>query len=288
MKRKFSLITIHYGRKSHLRNLISGLLSSSVHPDELIIISINDSFNTSEMRIPFIVNNYRLKCNPSEGLPLSKARNLGAMKAIYDDLIFLDVDCVPSKYFIEKIKLQSALYDGLIMGNPRYLIKSLPDYFDEYYLMLNSIHHPHRPEIDFIEQISGYEMFWSLCFYIHKKQYQLWEGFDERYKGYGAEDTDFALKAKDSNCPFYVSDATVYHQPHQFHRPPLNHFSSIVHNSNLFFEKWNKWPMENYLADFKNMKLIEWQSHSDREIYIRKYPSKKALQGSLVINEPFA
>lgn len=71
-KDKVSVITIHHGRKTHLANLISGLKMSTVYPDELIIISINDRFDTSTLSLPFPVRNYKLDLDLSEGLPLSK------------------------------------------------------------------------------------------------------------------------------------------------------------------------------------------------------------------------
>ena len=266
MSNKFSVISIVSGRQSHLNNLIEGIKQSSVLPDELIIVGINETPKLS------VENELNLKIykldDPGEHFSAARARNFGASKASNNHLVFLDVDCIPSVQFFEQILIQGIANNTLIMGNPRYLLKSLEPNFPVDSLFENSIHHPHRPKINGSMIADDYMLFWSLAFYIPKHLFQKLEGFDEKYCGYGAEDTDLSLKLK--YTPGYkllLSEATVFHQQHPVYSPPVHQLDSIINNAEIFYKKWNYWVMDNWLEDFQKMGLISWNSNGK---YIQK------------------
>ena len=285
MRKGISVIIIYHNRPENLRNTLSGLANGSVTPDEIILIEMD----IEKSNIDFLNLNYKhylLNCNNSNQLPLASARNKGAELSTYDNLVFLDVDCIPSKNFIMNVKKEAPFGNQLFMGTPKYMLKPKVENLEN--LDKNSIFHPGRPEIRNTTLSNDYGLFWSLCFFISKQQFNKIEGFDEQYKGYGAEDTDFAFKLKKSNTDFYLTPFVVYHQQHPFYRPPLNHFNAIVKNSNLFVKKWNIWPMEKHLKKFKLLNLIIWNSIDLTPIKIVRTPNIEELKKALVINEPFS
>ena len=175
---------------------------------------------------------------------------------------------------------------GLIMGTPKYLNEKVPCNFESDGLKSLAIEHPDRPDIKGVEPWETYEMFWSLCFGIMKNQYSRIGGFDEKYIGYGGEDTDFAFKARKKKVPFHLCDATVFHQPHTLHNPPLQHFMAIVINANHFYRKWEKWPMGNYLWQFVELGLIEWHPEA-KLITILRFPDSAEISSTRIANAPF-
>ena len=176
--------------------------------------------------------------------------------------------------FFEQILVQGIANNTLIMGNPRYLLKGLEPKFQVDSLFDISLHHPHRPKINGLMIADDYLLFWSLAFYIPKHLFQKLEGFDEKYCGYGAEDTDLSLKLKFTpDYKLLLSEATVYHQQHPVYSPPLHQLDSIIKNAEIFYEKWNHWVMDNWLEDFERMGLISWNTN-EKSINKIKEPSE--------------
>lgn len=262
-KLNFSVITIVKGRKNHLHNLLKGVRSSSVLPDEILIVAIDEKPELSEFSdLPIKI--VLIKSN-SENLPIGKARNVGAKNAKYDQLVFLDVDCIPEENFFDQLITEGLANRTLIMANPHYLTESLSSNYSQNELNNKSMPHPHRPEIKHLREADDYMLFWSLAFYIPKTLFELLEGFDEQFTGYGAEDTDLALKIK-SRChqfPLLLSSAKVFHQQHPVYSPPVHQLNAIVTNSRIFYKKWDRWVMENWLEEFRKLNLIEWSIEGD-------------------------
>lgn len=284
-KDKISLITIVKGREQHLRNLLKGVSRSSYIPDEIIIVAIDElpaivDFDTLPIKIVHL---------KSEGghLPIAKARNTGAIAASNEHLVFLDVDCIPSSGFFEQIFLQGCIHGTLIMGNPRYLTEKITYDMIEEELKNLSIHHPHRPVVNGLEISADWMLFWSLCFYIPKSLFHELEGFDENYTGYGAEDTDFSLTLKQKgNYRFLLSEATVYHQQHPVYSPPVHQLDSIITNAGIFYKKWGRWVMENWLHAFHKHDLINWLETSTG-IEKKNSPSKELINKCFQPEAPF-
>ncbi|HEA21398.1 hypothetical protein LCGC14_1992520 [marine sediment metagenome] len=280
----FSVIITHYNRLENLRNTLKGLGRQSLVPFEVIIVEMGEGLELHET-FPF-----SLKIIDYEHswtfMPLAAARNLGAELAQTDHLIFLDVDCIPSHTFCEQMFVACSEKDALIMGSPRYLLSNGIENA-ETKLKDNSILHPSRPKVDGLRLEKCYEVFWSLCFSIPKEQFEYMGGFDDRYVGYGAEDTDFALEVKMAGIAFYLSEAEVYHQQHPIFVPPLNHLEAIVKNSNIFYSKWDYWPMVDCLSDFTSMGYIAWKEKSDFPIILLNKPTADEVKSRLIKNAPY-
>lgn len=300
-----SVVTTCYGRNRHLYNLLASLAQGSVKPSEVIIV--NDDAEAKHLA-KYDLNIIKIATTEnglasSHSFDIGRNRNLGAARAKYDAMIFLDVDCIVAPTFIEQLysKLQ-ARPNALLMGQPRYLTRPLTDNESSQlqqgklaadFLDKLSVFNPYRDNFDSehqgtsIKQTQDYGAFWSLCFAIMRNQFERIGGFDTDYIGYGAEDTDFAFMAHALNIDFYLTDDVIYHQQHSVYRPPLNHLDSIVINANRFYEKWQHWPMSGWLAEFAQRQLIDWQDEQTVPISINRQPSEVEIRAAHHRDAPY-
>ncbi|WP_378186999.1 glycosyltransferase family 2 protein [Aquimarina sp. W85] len=287
MRRKgISLIIIFKGRHKHLYNTLCGVKRGNLTPDEIILVEIGEA-KSSIAEDTIEIQHLLLHNFEPDNLPIASARNVGAHAAQYDTLVFLDVDCIPSQNFLSTIHQLDIKDETIYMGNPRYLTRKI-DEIEEKVLKSYSVSHPHRPSQDVLKRSNDYGMFWSLTFFLKYSTFLMIGGFDEVYKGYGAEDTDFAFKARALGIPFYLTPCTVYHQQHSFYRPPLNHLESIVNNCNHFYSKWSHWPMDNYLQEFANKDLILWNASQQFPIQLKSHPAQESIELAKVHDAPYA
>ena len=128
-----SVITTCYGRNRHLYNLLSSLANGSVRPAEIIIV--NDDADAKRLaQYPLNIVQIATTINEQNeqvqhtGFDIGRNRNLGTLKASYEALIFLDVDCIVEPVFIENLYTKLQAYPkALLMGQPRYLTRPLTD-----------------------------------------------------------------------------------------------------------------------------------------------------------------
>ncbi|MGF6768742.1 GT2 family glycosyltransferase [Paraburkholderia sp. GAS199] len=243
------ILTLVHGRRPHLENLIRGLERSTVLPDALIIVQMNEEPEQwSGYRFPVISHVVR---DVDRRLPLASARNAAVERALGDNLIFLDVDCIPSRQLVERYRdrlraKEPVLLQGAVSYLPAGAVRD--GWSEEQLNRLGSLHHVqegHRPDDDI-----SHQLFWSLNFACSRRTFETIGGFNAEYIGYGGEDTDFAFRARRSRVPVKAVSALAFHQYHPTFSPPLNHFTSIVANSERFYEVWGEWPMGGWLAEF--------------------------------------
>lgn len=310
-----TVITTCYGRNEHLYNLLASLAHSSVVPDEVIIVNddadperlANYPLNIVKIPTTAIHDTHQSADSHQKAFDIGHNRNLGAAFASHESLIFLDVDCIVAPTCIEQLSAKLKRYPkALLMGQPRYLTQPLsPAQSDKLHadqltvaeLDEISVYNPYRYNFSAIESVPNpqtaliktedYGAFWSLCFAIHRIQFDKIGGFDTRYTGYGAEDTDFAFTARTHGIDFYLCADVVYHQQHTVYRPPLNHLASIVTNANHFYDKWQHWPMGGWLSDFETMQLIDWQDEQSIPIAIKRIPNEDELRDAYHPDAPY-
>ncbi len=281
MSSTLSVITLVKNRSTQLKNLLKGLESSTMMPDELIVVFMNEAIDHSIDSSCFPVQKVRLD-DEHEAIPLAKARNLGASIATGEFLLFLDVDCIPGTDLLEDMLAFQQKYDALTMGDIRYLNRHWEtDHFNETHLKKHSVAHPNRPKVTPKASIlmNDYGYFWSLCFSISAKNFKRIGGFDECFINYGAEDTDFGFTARKLKIPFCIIGSPCYHQYHDVCRPPLNNFDSIVYNASVFKNKWNQWAMQKWLTAFSERGYIEW-AEDQNDIQTLKYPTDEEVQAA--------
>ena len=198
-------------------------------------------------------------------MPTALARNLGAQVALEagcDLLLFLDVDCVPLPEMLDRLlNAADELGDDAVLNAAvTYLPANVrvsglnPD-------QATGLRDPHparpAPAVGQIQINDEHRLLWSLAFALTPNAWQRCGGFDAAYVGYGAEDTDFGMRAKRAGLRMaWVGGADALHQWHPSANPPTHHLLDIVRNSKLYRERWGVWPMEGWLDAFEKDGLI--------------------------------
>jgi len=261
-----SVLTLARDRRAHLARLIEGLRRSHTAPDELIIVDMGGP------RIECPETAFPIRVLPLTGpqLPLAQARNLAAGAAHHDTLVFLDVDCIPMAALLGRMRREIEKHDALLCAEIRYLpADAILEDWAEDGLLRHSITHPVRsfPVAGvWVEDNPG--LFWSLAFAVRSGRFKQLGGFDARFTGYGAEDTDFGFRAKQAGIDLlFLGGVAAFHQHHDVFDPPLQHFHDIVRNAGIFHDIWNIWPMRGWLAAFAQLGLIDFDQ--DRLITLR-------------------
>ena len=121
-----------------------------------------------------------------DGLPLAKARNAGRRAARGEELVFLDVDCIPGERMTRVLADALSTHDALVCARVRYLSAPLEDGWTEASLVQASDDHPARvfPPNGF-RQAAHPGLFWSLGFAVRAATFDRIGGFDEGFHGYG-------------------------------------------------------------------------------------------------------
>lgn len=254
-----SVLTLVRNRQAHLDQLIAGLDRSVATLAELVIIDMSDRpISTPKAAFPI-----RIERLPGERLPLAAARNRSAALAQGDQLLFLDVDCIPAG---ETCGVVAGLLEADdVVACPKVLY--LPSgaaraAWTETDLDQAGVAHPVRrfpAQGARIETNPG--LLWSLAFGMRRSTFFAVGGFDEAFVGYGAEDTDLGFRVAKAGVPMiFTGDGAVYHQHHDAYDPPLQHFAALIANARTFHQRWGIWPMDGWLADMLAMGLIDWTS----------------------------
>ncbi|MCJ2043083.1 galactosyltransferase-related protein [Methylobacterium sp. J-078] len=265
-----SVVTLAKGRPAHLRNVLLGLERQSQAPAEFIVAVMQDApYDLPEVGLPV-----RQILVPGSELPLAAARNRGVAAATGDVVVFLDVDCIPAPDLVADYARGLAELDGLLMGEVLHLPEraTAGAWTCESFAAVAERHSDRRgPPAAGLEICHDYRCFWSLNFAIRRATFLATGGFDERYTGYGGEDTDFGKILDQAGIPIaWMKGGLAYHQYHPHHMPPVHHLDSVVRNAELFEAKWGYRTMGHWLYAFKAMGLID--DTPDRPIRILRRP----------------
>jgi GT2 family glycosyltransferase len=204
---------------------------------------------------------------PAAGLPLAAARKAGAAEALRRGahlLVFLDVDCIPDPAMLDRYA--GAARDGALLCGPvHYLPPAGPDGYPADGLEHLAPPHPARPAPPpgTVVEEERADLFWSLSFAVTAPTWRALGGFDEVFRGYGAEDTDLARRARARGTRIlWVGGARAFHQ----HHPPARHdaarVAEIVRNARVFQRRWGDWPMRGWLEDLDRAGLVVFRPGS--------------------------
>jgi GT2 family glycosyltransferase len=249
---RVAIITIVSGRREHLVRQHRGLGRSTTPVDGYIVVGMNDA-TLSEWRPDHAPQPALEVFRSQHPLPLAAARNAGARRAIQDGaelLVFLDVDCIPSRDLVARYVAAAERHpDALLSGAVGYLgeDESEPAHF-----------HGFRARLPDGETApADPRLFWSLNFAATTATWRSIGGFCEDYSGYGGEDTDFAMLAMLAGVEsLWVGGAEALHQFHPVSDPPVEHLDDILSNGERFAARWGFWPMEGWLREFEGLGLV--------------------------------
>ncbi|MCQ8279751.1 galactosyltransferase-related protein [Acetobacteraceae bacterium KSS8] len=271
-----SVLTLARGRGGHLRKVMQGLAMQTVPPAEMIIAVMQPQPFADLPPMPFPVRQIPV---PGEMLPLAGARNRVAREATGRNLVFLDIDCIPDPTLVADYRDGLAALDGLLMGEVLYLDDATsrgPLDFEHFATVAEKHSDRQGPPGQRLRICEDYRCFWSLTFAIRRDTFLATGGFDERYVGYGGEDTDFGKTLDQIGVPIaWLRGARSYHQHHPHHMPPVHHLESVVRNAELFEEKWGYRTMGHWLDAFARMGLID--NAPDRKLRILRPATEQDL-----------
>jgi N-terminal domain of galactosyltransferase len=266
---RLAVVTLVRGRHAHLAGQVRGPRHQERGPDTYVVVAVDDPAAHEVVRgtapVEWDVHTPGIRLRESR-MPLAAARNLGAATAIAagaEHLVFLDVDCVPSRTLVRRYgEVLVATTDG---AGPRVLCGDVA--YEPAPPMAGSPggtdrrprHHPARPPLppNEIRVVDDVSLFWSLSFAVTAHDFTRVGGFDEDYLGYGAEDTDFGQRlSRSGGRLLFVGGAGAVHQYHPSPSPPVQHVADIVANANVFADKWGWWPMRSWLNQFHDRGLV--------------------------------
>jgi GT2 family glycosyltransferase len=282
-----SVVTLAKGRPDHLRNMVYGLSRQAKGPVELVIaVMQHETYDLPTASFPI-----RQIMIAGEELPLASARNAAVNAATGQSLVFLDMDCIPSPTLVSDYAFALTELDGLLMGEVQYLPGGATQgnwSCDDFAAV--AVRHSDRrgPPAEGIERCSDYRCFWSLNFAMRRSTFLAAGRFDDRYFGYGGEDTDFGKTVEREGIPIaWMRGALAYHQYHLHHMPPVHHLKSVVRNAQLFEAKWGYRTMGHWLHAFRLMGLIDDAPGRPIRILRRPDAADFALTGQLS-HQPYA
>lgn len=189
-----SIIIPTYKRNDLLSKCLDSLKLSLEHlerPDFEVIVTDDSPESEAKYLIESNYNWVKWVEGPKKG-PASN-RNSGASKALYNWLVFLDDDCLPSlnlinAYYNEIIKGEFAAFEGAIgVDRPQ------ERYDEESPINLNG------------------GCFWSCNICVAKSLFNQVGGFDEKFPYPAWEDTDFYIRLKELAPAKFVKEALVIH-----------------------------------------------------------------------------
>ncbi|MDM7989186.1 galactosyltransferase-related protein [Arthrobacter sp. zg-Y877] len=290
----FSVLIISSGRDIHLANAVRGICRSTRLPAEIVVCYMDQPAAVPPASdVPLRV--VHVSGGAGAPLPLGAARNAAAAAARSGTLVFLDVDCIPAADMFDRLLADLDRTGGLVMAAPRYLtadagVRDWASGGGDSVLYRDSVPHHARASLapapgEAAIASQEYALFWSLGFAVHRDTYGRIGGFDESFAGYGGEDTDFAFTARRKAVPLAFSAATMFHQHHGVHRPPLHHLESIVVNAVAFRRKWGGWPMTGWLEAFASAGYVDWDRDGEY-LHLLRVPGPAELAAARV-NEPY-
>ncbi|WP_294645665.1 glycosyltransferase family 2 protein [uncultured Aureimonas sp.] len=273
-----SVLTLVRGRRDHLARLMEGLAGQTCRPAELVIAWMQD---TTFEDLPDPGCPVRHVMVPGEPMPLAEARNRAADAARSELLVFLDVDCIPSPTVVEAYCEAAEGQDGLFLGEVLYLPAGAAEAGLDFARLdaLGRVH-PAKPAVpnEGLRREPDAGELWGLSFALPAARWHAVGGMDERFVGYGGEETDFAVRVAAAGLPFFwTAGARCYHQHHPVRVPPLHHFDHILRNAELFRTQHGRWCMDYWLGQFRDAGLIDWR---DDAIRLLRAPSPAEIEAS--------
>ncbi len=262
-----AVVTIVRGRHQHLRRQLAAVAALDPQPMLHVVVGMGDP------DLPRILDtstgpSTRFVDQPvPRRLPLAASRNRGVAEAASHGaaaVALLDVDCIPAPslaadYAAVLTELRAQPGPVVVSGRVRYLPEGLADE-DHEIPTLERVGADNGlrvvPETD--QPVEGdHNMLWSLNLGATVEDWDTIGGFDERYEGYGAEDTDFGQRLKHvAGTMWWTRNASAFHQWHPVSRPPVEHIADIVTNANLFHSIWGSYPMGGWLEEFERRGLV--------------------------------
>ena len=261
-------------RSVRLHRALRSLARQRRRPDRVVVVQLGSEPLTIEPDDLDLDVDVDVVSSPATeaGLALGAARNLGAASSTADHLIFLDVDCIAAADLVDRYVDVLDAHPGILACGPVRYLREGWDADGRGATSDTALLHPHSdahasrpvPVQGFVEVNDHHELFWSLTFGVTRDTWTRLGGFDERFVGYGAEDTDLAFRARSIGVALaWFDNGTAYHQWHPPSRIDPGRTSEIVANARRFHDRWGTWPMSGWLRELDELGRIEFDEGHD-------------------------
>lgn len=258
-KKGISVVIPVFKRKKLLNKIIFNLLKQKF-PKDLYEIIIVDSFNSVNLDFKnlYHVKKYNIFDNSN-----AKKRNFGIQKSNFNNIVFIDDDCLPEDNFLKKYYelLQKIDYKSFLCGSviyPKSLIKK-----NRYIAYRSKTHFVVKKNIfnknSLIDPNQVVTMNMGFKYLSNKKIL-----FNNKFKNYGFEDFEFCYRFINKGYKFYKSSPLIYHIDNRKFEDYLKKFYFLGRAGSLVFmkindkafKKTNYFTLENFflikkLIDFK-------------------------------------
>lgn len=237
---ELSLLTIVGSNGEHLHRMLRGVAKQRSRPREMIIIFLDGPApdTVPDPGCPLYLHSFS---DAKGGLPVAAARNKAASLARGNLLVFLEPDCVPGPNCLHLLQLTIGLSHAIVATQ---VVEQPPSPTEsEGYL-----EEPMDAAGGSLTPLP-YPDFRSYCFGLRAADYARIGGYDELYRGYGPEDTDFAFAARDIKLQVLRCTGVVYRQQPAVATRPATDLREIVANAASFYHKWQQWPMPELLRE---------------------------------------
>lgn len=258
-----AVVTLVRGRLEHLRRQGWGLARQEDTDFVWVVVHMGGPPVTEILDgsgVPHVL--VALEVAEGSPLPLAAARNAGiAAAGTAAMVVLLDVDAVPAPHLIGRYAAAVRATGGVVAGPVGYLPAGVPaTEADLAALGEHAAPHSSRPVPAVGELLAEdrWELLWTVSMAAPTALLREVGGFDERYVGYGAEDTDAAIRLRDSGASLHwVGGAWAYHQ-HHVEVGYRDRVPDIVRNASLFHATWGWWPMSGWLRELRESGAVVW------------------------------
>ena len=229
-----SVIIPTYKRKKLLDKIIN-YLSRQNFPKQLYEIIIVDSFNSANLdfKSNYLIKYYNIFENSN-----AKKRNFGIAKSKFQNIIFIDDDCIPEKKFL--FKFYSALnkidYKSFLCGSVRYPL----------FLLKNNPYISYRAKTHFEVKKNIFNINYTLeprnivtMNMGFKNKINSIIFFNKNFKNYGFEDYEFGYRLIKKGYKFFKANPLIYHFDDRKFSYYLKKFYFLGQNGSFEFMKIN-------------------------------------------------
>ncbi len=266
-----SVITLVKNRVPEFYRLVRQLEAARVKPHELIVVWMTSPSSHSLLQSDHFAIQH--KFTTGSALPIAQARNRGAAASKANNLVFMDVDCVPHP---ELFSLLTAPPTRGMVQTTRFTEMAVMSRNERYSELHALAARGARAEVT----ASSRDTFNSALFSLSRTDFMHLGGFDEGYYGFGIGDIDFATRCARHGMPVKTHDVMTFKQYRHSRRCPLNHLLDIVANANRYREKWGYYPQTAWLTAFIAQGFVS-KTGANAPLTVTRLPSEKDIRAIL-------
>jgi len=205
---KASVCIPTYNRRDRILGVLRALDKQTVDRDQFeVVVTIDGSTDGTETALANFRPGYALRWIAQANAGTSAARNAAARVARHEVIICLDDDHLPGPGLVAThLAAQERYGDVLVQGS----CPLAPGYDRRGAALVYERARTKSMPIVRDQEAPGWTL-WSGNFSVRRETWKRVGGFDESFRAWGSEDTDFGLRLAALSIPFIVNTGAVTH-----------------------------------------------------------------------------